>query len=153
MCTGISEEGVPLPPPRGERPLLDLGNNVLGMAERSPTISVRRISDRVDVSQMQVWRTLHDIGLYTFHLHTDQALQLTDCITRVNSRQWLVENQQLHTKILFTDEATFNRDGITDTRNSHFWSRKQIFRAASRLEFGTVLSEATSSGRLYLKST
>jgi hypothetical protein len=34
----------------------------------------------------------------------------------------LFKNQQLHMIILFTDEAVFNMDRITNTRNSHIWS-------------------------------
>jgi hypothetical protein len=91
------------------------------MAELSPTTSVRRISDRVGASRMQVWRTFRDVGLHPFHVLTLQTLQPTDKLARVEFFHWLLENRQLHTKMLFTDEAAFNRDGTTNTLNSHIW--------------------------------
>jgi len=41
---------------------------------------------------------------------------------RVEFCHWLLGNQQLRMKILFTDEAKFNRDGVTKRRNPHAWS-------------------------------
>jgi len=35
---------------------------------------------------------------------------------------WLRINRQLFPLIPFTDEATFNRNGVNNTRNSHQWS-------------------------------
>lgn len=38
---------------------------------------------------------------------------------------FVLRNRQIHTKILFTDEAIFTRDGITNNRNSHVWSPRE----------------------------
>jgi len=38
---------------------------------------------------------------------------------RLEFRHWLHTNCQLLPSILFTDEATFSRNGINNTRNSH----------------------------------
>jgi hypothetical protein len=91
-------------------------DNILEMAERNPTTSVQRISDRVAISRIQVWRNLHDIG------RSAKVLQPADYTPRVDFCHWLLGNQQLRAKILFTDEATLNRDGMTNTRNSYVWS-------------------------------
>jgi hypothetical protein len=80
MCT----KGT-FPPPRRERPLrhnVDLEDNVPEMDERSLTTSVRGVSDRV-ASRMQVWRTVHDFGMYPFHLWTDLALWPTNYNARL----------------------------------------------------------------------
>jgi hypothetical protein len=69
------------------------------MVERSPTTSVRRISDRVGTSWMQVWRSLYDVGLHPFHVQTVQSLQSTDYIPCVVFCRWLLGNQPLLTKI------------------------------------------------------
>jgi hypothetical protein len=54
-----------------------------------------------------VWRTLHDFGLYPFHIQTAHTLQPGDYIARVG-------NQPLHTNISFADDITFSRSGMTD---------------------------------------
>jgi hypothetical protein len=83
-----------------------------------------------------------------------QLITLHVCYFATGSRE-----TQLHTKILFTDEATFNGDGMTNARNSHVWSldnshasTETNFQSRFRLAFGAVLLEANSLGRLYLKS-
>jgi len=41
--------------------------NILQMVQRSPRLSTRRMASRIDVSRMQVWRTLHEKDLYPYH--------------------------------------------------------------------------------------
>jgi len=62
-----------------------------------------------------------DFGLYPIHVQNVQAptIKRLHCTCRV--LLLALRKQQLHTKILFTDEATFNEDGMTNTRNSHVW--------------------------------
>ena len=43
---------------------------------------------------------------------------------RLEFCHWLQTNSHLLPFILFTDEATFTRNGINNTRNSHLWSRE-----------------------------
>ena len=43
---------------------------------------------------------------------------------RLEFCHWLHSNRQLLPLILFTDEATFTRNGINNTCNSHQWSHK-----------------------------
>ena len=100
---------------------------ILNMIENSPTTSVRRISNRVHVSRMKVWRTLHNFGMYPYHIQSVQHLQPADYAPRVDFCRWLIAHPQLCRKIMFTDEATFTRDGITNTRNSHSWAIENPF--------------------------
>lgn len=100
---------------------------ILNMIENSSSTSVRRISNRVHVSRMKVWRTLHNFGLYPYHIQSVQNLQPADYAARVTFCRWLIGQQQLSGQILFTDEATFTRDGITNTRNSHSWALENPF--------------------------
>ena len=60
--------------------------NILEMVQPNPTISTRRLSTRLGVSQTRVRRTLHEDGLYPFHplrvqnLHpVDSAMRLEFC--------------------------------------------------------------------------
>jgi hypothetical protein len=100
----------------------DLDHNTVNVAELRPGTSVGKISHRVDVGRMKEWRTLCKFGLYPCHVQTLQALWQIDHIARVEFCIWLPKNQQLQTKILFTDEVMFHRDSITNTQNSQVWS-------------------------------
>ena len=109
-----------------ERPVRQQTGNeeaILDIVENSPHISVRRISNRTGVSRMQAWRALRTSGLYPYHIASVQALQPADHAARAEFCSWLVQHQDLPASILFTDEATFNRDGMPNTRNSHIWAR------------------------------
>ena len=43
---------------------------------------------------------------------------------RLDFYRWVTANRRLIPFILFTDEASFIRDGINNTHNSHRWSNK-----------------------------
>ena len=53
-----------------------------------------------------------------------QNLHPGDSAMRLEFCHWLHTNRQLLPLILFTDEATFARNGINNTRNSHRWSHE-----------------------------
>ena len=93
------------------------------MVQRSPTTSTRRLSAPICVSRTRVWRTLHEDGLYTFHPQPEQNLHPEDSAMRLEFCHWLHTNRQLLPLILFT-VATFTRNGISNTRNSHRWSHE-----------------------------
>ena len=90
---------------------------IVSMVQRSPTISTR-----LRLLQSRVWRTLHYDGLYPFH-HQPVHLHPGDDAHRLEFCYWLSHNRELLPYILFTDEATFTRNGITNTRNCHNWAQ------------------------------
>jgi len=96
--------------------------NVLEMVQRSPHLSTRRMASRIGVLRMQVWRTLHEF-LYPYH---DQMVHLEpgDHAQRMDLCQWMTAHPELSSVILFTDEASFTRDGINNSRNMHTWSNE-----------------------------
>jgi hypothetical protein len=65
---------------------------------------------------------VHDLSVCPFHIKNVKAVQPNDHFAREEFRQWLLRDQILCTTILFTEAAFFNRDEITNTRNSHVWS-------------------------------
>jgi hypothetical protein len=91
------------------------------MVQRSPTTSTRRFSTRLDVSRKRVWRTLHEDSLYPFH---PQPVQNLHSAMLLEFCYWLHTYRQLLPLILFTVEATFTRNGINNTRNSHRWAHE-----------------------------
>ena len=94
------------------------------MVRRSPTTSTRILSARIGVSRTRVWRTLQEDGLYPFHPKHVQNLHPGDSAMCLEFCYWLHTNRQLLPLLLFTDEATFTRKGICNSRNSHRWYHK-----------------------------
>ena len=90
--------------------------NILQMVERSPRLSTRRSASRVGVSRMQVWRTLHEEHFYPFH-HQTVHLEPGNHAQCLNLCHWIQAHPELLGVILFTDEATFTRDGVNNSRN------------------------------------
>jgi len=103
-------------------PLIDTRENILEMVQRSPRLSTRRIASRIGVSRMQVWRTLHEEDLHIYHDHRVQHLEPADPARRMDFCHWITAHPQLLSVILFTDEASFTRYGINNSRNLHTWS-------------------------------
>jgi len=107
---------------RGRKRNMEEQENIRYMVQRSPTTSTRRLSTPLDVSRTRVWRTLHKDGLYPFHRQPVQNLHPGDSVMSLEFRHWLHTNRQLLPLTLFTDEATFTRNGTNNTRNSHRWA-------------------------------
>ena len=105
--------------------------SILQSAERCPK-STRRISTRIGVPHTRAWRTLRQHGLYHFHLQMVQRLEGGDEARRLDLCRWVIANRRLIPFIIFTDEASFTRDGINNTHNSHRWSDKNLHAIVER---------------------
>ena len=92
------------------------------MVQRSPLLSTRRIASRIGVSHMQVWRTLRDEDLYPYHDQRVQHLEPGDHAQHIDLCHWIKAYPEMLSVILFTDKASFTRDGINNSRNLHTWS-------------------------------
>ena len=84
--------------------------------------STCRIASHIGVSRMQVWQTLHEENLHPYHDHRIQHLERGDTAQRMDLCHWITAHRQLLSVILFTNEASFTRDGINNSRNEHTWS-------------------------------
>ena len=73
---------------------------------------------------MQVWRTLHEEDIYPYHDQRVQHLEPGDHAQRMDLFRWITAHPELLSIILFTDEASFTRDGINNSRNVHTWSHE-----------------------------
>ena len=91
--------------------------NILEMVQRSPRLSTLRMASRIGVSSMQVWRTLHEEDLYPYHDQKVQHLEPGDHAQRMDLCRWITAHPELLSVILFTDEASFTRHGINNSRN------------------------------------
>jgi len=96
--------------------------NILQMVQRSPCLSTRRMASHIGVSRMQVWRTLHEEDLYPYHHQRVQHLEPGDHAQRMDLCHSIKAHPELLSVILFSDEASFTRDGVNNLQNVHTWS-------------------------------
>ena len=81
-----------------------------------------RMASRIGVSRMQVWRTLHEEDLYPYHDQRVQHLEPGDHAQRMDLCNWIKAHPELLSITLFSDEASFTRDGVNNSRNVPTWS-------------------------------
>lgn len=93
--------------------------------EENPRTSTRAVGSAMNVSKNSVWRVLKGEGMHPFHLQKVHALKPQDYPRRVDCCRWFshksVDDPNFLKRVLFTDEASFNREGIFNSRNSHVW--------------------------------
>lgn len=101
---------------------------VVRLVTNDPSLSTRRIAAIVGMSQTRVWRILRRDGLHPFHLTPVQKVVAADYQKRMDFYAWLIENSDRDrlflSKILWTDESQFTKDGCFNYHNEHRWSRE-----------------------------
>lgn len=107
---------------RAPRQDLEEVEDILDLVAEDATTSSRRISIQLGIPQTRVITTLHQHGLHPYHPQRVQHLQPEDYPKRMEFCRWINNNSRVVSRILFTDEATFTRDGINNTHNCHVWS-------------------------------
>lgn len=93
----------------------------------NPNLSTKVLAIRVNVSQSKVWRILNDKGYHPFHYQPVQGLLPEDLPFRVQFCQYLLAHIRIPAiimlrRILFTDECTFNPNGMFNHRNYVYWN-------------------------------
>lgn len=99
------------------REFVALEEQILDEVEANPRISTRRLTAQLgQMSNFVTWRTIHENSLYPYHLQKVQALQDGDYALRLEFCHWYIQKNQEDAdwshSVLYTDEATFTRDGI-----------------------------------------
>lgn len=107
-----------------ERPRVDAQEEILEMAEGNPSTSTRRIGHALGIPHTRAWRALKSERLYPYHLQKVQRLEPNDPAPRLIFCRWIVNHPRNVPRIVFTDEAQFTRDGVTNFRNSHIWANE-----------------------------
>ena len=62
-------------------------------------------------------------GMYPYHIKRIQHFAFADMCSRLELCHWINSNPHMIRNILFTDEAHFTRNGVSNTRNSYLWDR------------------------------
>lgn len=98
---------------------------VLQRIEDNPSTSTRAIAKDLNTSNANVWNVLHEMGMHPFKTQKVHELSADDFPQRVAFCQWylhqIVNIPDFLTHVLFTDEASFTREGIVNIHNSHVW--------------------------------
>jgi AraC-like DNA-binding protein len=112
----------------GARTARTLANEeaILNIVEEDGTRSIREIAQEVDISSRSVHRVLNENILHPFHYTRVQHLEPADYPARRNVCVWLLnkaaEDENCISRILFSDESSFGRQGCFNYRNLHVWS-------------------------------
>lgn len=124
----LRETGTPVPRKIGGPQQVNVQDeeDVIDAVIDDPTASTRRIAMNLELSQNFVWRVLHREVLHPYHFQYVQALHPGDAQRRLLFCRWLlhqtVDNVNFMSNVLWTDEATFTKDGINNRHNEHLWS-------------------------------
>lgn len=109
------------------RPVADnVTEAALAAVEENPGTSTRRVSGQLGAAHSTIWKIWRAHGLHPFHKQKVQGLNPEDYQPRSNFCEWYLQRCQQEEvfpfTILFSDEATFGRDGIFNTKNNVEWS-------------------------------
>lgn len=105
-----------------ERAVRPAEENIVDAAIQNPSTSTRRIAHALGVPQTRVWRALRAERLHPYHIQKVQRLQPGDEVARLTFCRWIMHHPRTLSRIIFTDEAQFTRDGVWNSRNSHLWA-------------------------------
>jgi len=96
---------------------------ILLAVEDDPTTSVRQISRRLMLKKSRVHKVIKRNGLHPYHYRPVQELHDGDNQRRLNFCNFLMEKSENFLKcILWSDESTFNREGIFNLHNLHHYA-------------------------------
>lgn len=97
--------------------------------EENPEISTRRLSARYQgISKSLVSNIIRRYNMHPYHFTKVQAMGPNDFHARLVFCNWvrnkILQNAEFLSFILFSDEATFTKEGIFNSHNAHFYAYK-----------------------------
>jgi len=99
---------------------------VLQKFDFNPRTSTRAVAKQINSSASSVWRVLNKERLHPFRFQKVHSLVERDYEPRVNCARWFLQQDIIQPNflenVLFTDESSFTREGIFNSRNSHVWA-------------------------------
>lgn len=101
-------------------------DTVLQAVAEDPSTSVRKVAQASGISKSHVHRTLKYHKVHPYHFTPVQSLHDGDCERRLQFCTLILEkdsaDENFLKRILWTDESTFNREGITNFHNLHHYA-------------------------------
>lgn len=102
--------------------------NVLAMVEVDKTVSLREISQEMQISYESARKILKKHGYRAFKYQLHQHLYADDGDRRVVFCDWLLQNHRDNPNfinfILFSDESRFTNNGIFNKQNTRYWAQQ-----------------------------
>lgn len=103
-------------------------DEILRQFTEDPTTSTNIVAQRLGISQWKVWFTVHTAAQYPYPYTPVQAIEEGDPVRRLDFCRFMLnadaEDPTFFKRILWTDESKFDRDGITNYHNAHYWAPK-----------------------------
>lgn len=94
--------------------------------EQNPCTSTRQVASEVGSSHTTVWKVWHEQQLHPYSRQKVLNLHPGDHPLRVAYSEWYLRSAEEQPLILdslmYSDEATFSREGIHNPRNNHVWA-------------------------------
>lgn len=107
---------------------VELEERILERVEEDPKISTRRLGHQLEVSKDVIHTVIKEQLLHPYHLQKVQELLPLDYEARLTFCQFIqsqrIRDPDFSKSILFTDEATFTRCGITNVHNDHVYAEE-----------------------------
>lgn len=104
----------------------DLEEGILAAVHNSPSRSVRGLAREFGADIHTVHDIIREEHYYPFRYCLVQSLLPGDAAPRLQFCQWLLErhNDDLRfvSRVLWSDEAIFTRDGVFNRKNNHIWA-------------------------------
>ena len=92
-----------------------------------PCCSTREISEATGFSQSNVWTVLRkQLRWYPYRTRVHQEITDGDKVHRLEFANWLLTNEDLIQRILWSDEANFTLDGSINRHNCVIWSPSPV---------------------------
>lgn len=105
-------------------------NEIVQRFRADPTTSTNIVARDLGLSQWRVWFTVHTAGLYPYHYTPVHVIEEGDPARRLDFCRFMlnadVEDPDFLRNILWTDESKFDKDGITNYHNAHYWAPKEL---------------------------
>lgn len=107
----------------------DEENEIRRLFEVDPTTSTNVVAQQLGISQWKVWFVMHTVGQHPYHYTPVQVIEEGDPLRRLEFCRFMlntdVEDASFFKKILWTDESKFDKDGLTNYHNAHYWASKE----------------------------
>lgn len=107
----------------------------------NPNTSTRKLSTELDISRRTIGRIIKKNKFHPYKIQMHQELLERDFPIRINICEWfsgLINGYpDFLKKVLFSDEATFHRNGFVNRRNFHFYSdsNPHLFRTTTQTKW------------------
>ena len=105
---------------------MEIEETILDLVSDDPTNSVRKLAIPLHTSKSLVHVVLQEQLLHPYHFQKVHAMSPDDYPARLEYANWFLKKQRedntFVSRVLFSDESGFSRDGIVKSHNLHYWA-------------------------------